>query len=43
MRPTKFHFIRLRRFKGDDENVKSKQMTDDGRRAPSDGKSSQCL
>jgi hypothetical protein len=40
---TKFHFIWLRRFRGDDYNVKSKQMTDDGRRAPSDGKSSHCL
>jgi hypothetical protein len=43
MCPTKFQFIRLRRLKGDDANVKSKQMTDDGRRAPSDGKSSQFL
>ena len=40
---TKLHFIWLRRFRGEDKNVKSKQMTDDGRWVPRDGKSQHCL
>jgi hypothetical protein len=48
MLPTKFRFIWLSSFKGEDfleinQNVKSKRMTDDRRRTPSDGKSSYCL
>ena len=30
MLPTKFQFIWLRVFRGEDQNVKSKRMTDDG-------------
>ena len=43
MLPTKFQFIWLRVFRGEDSNVKSKRMTDDRRWTPSDGKSSYCL
>jgi hypothetical protein len=30
MLPTKFQFIWLRVFRGEDQNVKSKRMTEDG-------------
>jgi hypothetical protein len=43
MLPTKFQFIWQRVFRGEDLNVKSKRMTDDRRRTPSDGKSLYCL
>jgi len=42
MLPTKFQFIWLRDFRGEDENVKSLQ-TDDDDDGPSDGNNSRCL
>ena len=38
MLPTKFQFIWLRGFRGEDYNVKSYRTTDDGRQTTNDGR-----